>query len=875
MSPGRPAAARIVAIAVAVGAAVAALSVVPPGDHRVAVVARLGGAVRLLPTGTALSFLPLARRVTLPREGGAAVLEVPLRLALAGGSTMPGRARVRLEGAGRLPVDAAAVRAQGWEAAWVAWLEPRLGPLVGADSAGAAAALEGSRAWREIFPSGPQAPPIDLKSPLTAAFAPLALAGVEVVAEPEPQLARAFARDRLARRAPARGRLIVIGLDGLDWGLVDDLTARGVMPNLARLLSRAAQVTVRMRPPLLSPLIWTTIATGQPPDVHGVLDFVERDADTGQPQPVTSLSRKVAALWEMAAAAGRTSAVIGWWATYPASAPPECAIYSDRLTEQLMGLEEERAGLVDPPDAAARASRLAVRGSRVTPTMLAPLLAVTQAELDTIPSGPAAWDHPIGGAARLMAATLTVERIADAELERGTQMVLAYIEGTDTVGHLFGACRPPATASCAGDRARRFGPVVDRYHAQIDGWLGTVVARMSPSDTLVILSDHGFTWGADRPAVASGAHTPTAVYWHRPDALFVAAGPRVAADRSRRRIEPLDILPTLLALAGLPPRRRPARAGAGVAARHGWRGPAGGPLRRARAGRPAGRGRAPRGGARGGDGQAAHPGVRRRGRRWRYAASGAGRRADRGRGPARGAPPAQPRPDPRRRRRPGRRGDGVSRVDRGRAELCAPALRLGQGAAPDRAPRRGRRRAVARGRPRPGRPPRSALAGGRRVPEDGTAGARGRGAGPRRRAVPRERRTVARPRHARRRAATSPSPASAWSAPSACCPGSRSRSATSPPPAWLSATRRARAVPSPTRCASTPATAKCKGSSTRWAGAPADADLPSAEELVGPALGAGVLWKRCQEECARSALPTVQRASRLLLECSTTDGGST
>ncbi len=553
MSPGRPAAARIVAIAVAVGAAVAALSVVPPGDHRVAVVARLGGAVRLLPTGTALSFLPLARRVTLPREGGAAVLEVPLRLALAGGSTMPGRARVRLEGAGRLPVDAAAVRAQGWEAAWVAWLEPRLGPLVGADSAGAAAALEGSRAWREIFPSGPQAPPIDLKSPLTAAFAPLALAGVEVVAEPEPQLARAFARDRLARRAPARGRLIVIGLDGLDWGLVDDLTARGVMPNLARLLSRAAQVTVRMRPPLLSPLIWTTIATGQPPDVHGVLDFVERDADTGQPQPVTSLSRKVAALWEMAAAAGRTSAVIGWWATYPASAPPECAIYSDRLTEQLMGLEEERAGLVDPPDAAARASRLAVRGSRVTPTMLAPLLAVTQAELDTIPSGPAAWDHPIGGAARLMAATLTVERIADAELERGTQMVLAYIEGTDTVGHLFGACRPPATASCAGDRARRFGPVVDRYHAQIDGWLGTVVARMSPSDTLVILSDHGFTWGADRPAVASGAHTPTAVYWHRPDALFVAAGPRVAADRSRRRIEPLDILPTLLALAGLPP----------------------------------------------------------------------------------------------------------------------------------------------------------------------------------------------------------------------------------------------------------------------------------------------------------------------------------
>jgi len=69
----------------------------------------------------------------------------------------------------------------------------------------------------------------------------------------------------------------------------------------------------------------------------------------------------------------------------------------------------------------------------------------------------------------------------------------------------------------------------------------------------VILSDHGFTWGADRPKVASGAHTPTAVYWHRPDALLIVAGPGVVADRARRRLEPLDVLPGLLALAGLPP----------------------------------------------------------------------------------------------------------------------------------------------------------------------------------------------------------------------------------------------------------------------------------------------------------------------------------
>jgi Flp pilus assembly protein TadD len=130
-------------------------------------------------------------------------------------------------------------------------------------------------------------------------------------------------------------------------------------------------------------------------------------------------------------------------------------------------------------------------------------------------------------------------------------VVLAYVEGTDTVGHLFAAYRPPALPGSDPGMARRLGPVVDRYHGFIDAWLGRIVASLGPKDTIVILSDHGFTWD-DRPSVPSGAHTPTAVYWHRPDAVFIAAGPKVRPDASRRRIDPLDVAPVLLALANLP-----------------------------------------------------------------------------------------------------------------------------------------------------------------------------------------------------------------------------------------------------------------------------------------------------------------------------------
>ncbi len=549
MSESRTISLRALAVVLAVGALLfAVLAVKLPEKQRAAVaVSRGGRPVRLLPAGVGFSPRPFYRHLTFPRERGAAVLEADLLLPLPGGAALPVRARVHLEGAGVLPVEAAAVRREGLAAALGAALAPQLR----LDPAETRALLLASQEWRRVFPGLETAAATNYADRVQLG-GDLRVVRLHLEGRPTLELVRAAARSELAALLPARGRLIVLGLDGLDWVLVDELVARGVMPALRGLLQRSVQATVRMRPPLLSPIIWTTIATGQPADVHGVLDFVEPDPEGGQPRPVTSYSRKVPALWEMAAAAGRSAAVIGWWATFPAHAPPGCTVYSDRLTEQLMGLEENRPGLADPPEAAARALAAVVRGSQVTPAMLAPFAAVTAEELAAVPPGPAAWDSPVGGLARLVAATMTVERLTEAELARGTQVVLSYLEGTDTVGHLFGAYRPPPMPGVEPALARRFGAVVDRYHAYVDRFLARVLAQMRPEDTLVIISDHGFTWGDDRPSVPSGAHTPTAVFWHRPDAVLIVAAPGLPPDSSRTRVEPLAVLPLLLALAGLP-----------------------------------------------------------------------------------------------------------------------------------------------------------------------------------------------------------------------------------------------------------------------------------------------------------------------------------
>ncbi len=495
-----------------------------------------------------LSFLPLASRLSVPLSAGCAVVEGRLAVPLGGGATSDVAVRLLLSGSGRLPVLASDVRGKGWEGAWQSWLSGHAALTVkeGTDL------VQASPLWATIFPGDPPLSALDLTSRLATAFAPLRLVRAEVVPDISPDLVRGLAQTELARRTERHGRLVVLGLDALDWSLVDDLVKRGRMPALSRLMREGVQAVEDVPPPLISPVVWTTIATGVPPEAHGVLDFLEPDPAGGPPRPATGASRRVPALWEMAAAAAGTTAVVGWWATYPAQAPAGGTVYSDRLTEQLLGLSERVPGLADPPAAEQAANALALHAADVTPAMLAPFLTVGAGELAAVLARSNAWDDPIGGLAKLVAATETVERLTSRELDRGTEVVLSYLEGTDTVGHLFGPYRPPALPGTDPALARRFADVVDRYHAHVDAWVGAVARRLGPNDTLVVVSDHGFTWGADRPRVPSGAHTATAEMWHLPQGVFLAAGPGIRPSAERHRIGALDIAPVLLALAGLP-----------------------------------------------------------------------------------------------------------------------------------------------------------------------------------------------------------------------------------------------------------------------------------------------------------------------------------
>src|SRR5262249_45163027 len=132
------------------------------------------------------------------------------------------------------------------------------------------------------------------------------------------------------------------GLDGADWDFALPMIERGELPNLARLRREGASGKILTGNPPLSPLLWTTVATGKSPDLHGITDFLVMDSARGQLTPITSDFRKVKAMWNIASDAGLTSEFVAWWATWPAESIRGIMV-SDRVSYSLFSFLERQS----------------------------------------------------------------------------------------------------------------------------------------------------------------------------------------------------------------------------------------------------------------------------------------------------------------------------------------------------------------------------------------------------------------------------------------------------------------------------------------------------------------------------------------------------
>ncbi|HIM52649.1 MAG TPA: hypothetical protein EYM36_12115 [Acidobacteria bacterium] len=78
-------------------------------------------------------------------------------------------------------------------------------------------------------------------------------------------------------------KVIVLGIDGMDHGMLEAFIAEGRLPNFARLAEEGDFSPLETTMPPLSPVAWSTFITGMDPGGHGVFDFLHRDPETMQP----------------------------------------------------------------------------------------------------------------------------------------------------------------------------------------------------------------------------------------------------------------------------------------------------------------------------------------------------------------------------------------------------------------------------------------------------------------------------------------------------------------------------------------------------------------------------------------------------------------
>jgi tetratricopeptide (TPR) repeat protein len=356
-------------------------------------------------------------------------------------------------------------------------------------------------------------------------------------------------------RAARDGRpVLFLGLDGADWELLDAYTREGWMPNLAALAREGRTGVLATIQPPLSPLVWTTEMTGVSPLEHGILDFTRFHPKTGDREPIPRDERRVPAVWNMASAAGRSVAVFGMWATWPAE-PVRGLLVADRFSS-FTASGPPPAGSVHPPDQQSWAQRTLEKVEKEVDlaAMRAYLPDLTETEFREAAARTDPYAHPVSALRRILVETRAYDALARTWIaERRPDLSIVYFQGTDTIGHVFAPYAPPRRPGVPEAEYARFHRIPELYFAEIDRLLGEYRKLAERQGAvLMIASDHGFLWNEARPENLSSAAAATAGRWHRDEGIYLLWGPGVAPG-PRERGGVAQVCATLLALLGLPP----------------------------------------------------------------------------------------------------------------------------------------------------------------------------------------------------------------------------------------------------------------------------------------------------------------------------------
>ncbi len=273
----------------------------------------------------------------------------------------------------------------------------------------------------------------------------------------------------LEKIGPASRPVLVVGLDGGTWDVLEPLCRQGVMPHLSELCRRGVAAPLRSTTPWLTPAAWSTFLTGLEPQQHGIWDFFRLE----QKQQTLVLNRsehiRGETLLERFELEGREAVSIDLPMTWPPPVPGAWV---------LGGFDAPNASSVleAAPQFAAALQRAGV------PWLPHP-------RLDRVPQTPDQLQATVESCRRVMANRVQAAQVADSC--RDWQLLIVQFQALDGFQHRCWHFIEQAVRE--GIDSSPEATLCGRFFRYLDEQLGRLLQLAQRRNAaVVLLSDHGF-----------------------------------------------------------------------------------------------------------------------------------------------------------------------------------------------------------------------------------------------------------------------------------------------------------------------------------------------------------------------------------------------
>lgn len=383
-------------------------------------------------------------------------------------------------------------------------------------------------------------------------------------------------------RQPVHDKLLILGIDGMWWDVMDPLMAEGKMPNVKALVDSGSSGPLETLLPTFSAMIWTSMTTGKSEAKHHVTSFLvwkfpisnfsvpchltpKSTPEIGWMKkhwvieaPITNQFLDTEPVWNMLSDNGASVGTVNWWVSWPADHVNGFVVTDHCLYNKsdVMQNYKSKEGLtpydIYPVDLLPELVPFSHSPDDISDDEIRRFINVedstfidefraihTYNYLDiAYEASMFKYSYPedvtYAGAAEYLLKTQQPDFMA------------VYLKGVDSMEHqylkyYFADEHPDKLIP---KNTSRYRDLINNYYIYMDEVVGRLVAAADSNTTVMIVSDHGF----DKIMLPTGHYN----HMNKPPGVFICAGHGIKKGYKATDAHVYDITPTALYLLGFP-----------------------------------------------------------------------------------------------------------------------------------------------------------------------------------------------------------------------------------------------------------------------------------------------------------------------------------